>query len=58
MKKLLLISIPLAMLLNAQTLQTTVKEVLSTNPVVIERLKNYNATKEDITSAESGSTQN
>ncbi|MEA3370699.1 MAG: TolC family outer membrane protein [Campylobacterota bacterium] len=40
--------------LNAQDLKTTVEEVLSTNPIVQERLKNYNAIKEDITSAESG----
>ena len=40
--------------LNAQDLQTTVQEVLSTNPIIQERLKNYNATKEDIISAESG----
>ena len=40
--------------LNAQDLKSTVEEVLSTNPTVQERLKNYNATKEDITSAQSG----
>jgi len=40
--------------LNAQDLQTTVSEVLTTNPIILERLKNYNATKEDITSAQSG----
>ena len=40
--------------LNAQDLKTTVQEVLSTNPIIQERLKNYNATKEDITSAQSG----
>ena len=40
--------------LNAQDLKTTVQEVLSTNPIIQERLKNYNATKEDIISAESG----
>jgi len=40
--------------LNAQDLKSTVEEVLSTNPIVQERLKNYNATKEDITSAKAG----
>ena len=40
--------------LNAQDLKSTVEEVLSTNPIVQERLKNYNATKKDITSAQSG----
>ncbi len=54
MKKTLLIASSLATLLNAQTLQTTVEEVLATNPIIQERLKNYNLTKEDITSAKSG----
>ncbi len=40
--------------LTAQDLKTTIEEVLSTNPTVLERLKNYNATKEDITSAKAG----
>ncbi len=40
--------------LNAQNLKTTVNEVLSTNPIILERLKNYTSTKEDITSAKSG----
>ena len=40
--------------LNAQDLKTTVAELLSTNPIIQERLKNYNATKEDIAGAESG----
>lgn len=38
----------------SQDIKTTISEVLSTNPVVLERLKNYNATKEDITTAQSG----
>ncbi len=37
--------------LTAQDLKTTVNEVLSTNPIILERLKNYNATKEDVTIA-------
>lgn len=40
--------------LNAQDLKTTVNEVLSTNPIILERLKNYNLTKEDITTAKAG----
>lgn len=40
--------------LNAQDLPSTVKEVLSTNPVILERLKNYNVIKQDITTAKSG----
>lgn len=51
MKKLLLIS-SLFISLSAQDLKTTVQEVLVTNPIILERLKNYNATKEDITIAE------
>jgi len=53
-KKSLLTVLLLSTVLNAQDLKTTVSEVLSTNPIILERLKNYNATKEDITSAESG----
>lgn len=54
MHKKLLISLSLVAALNAQNLTTTVQEVLSTNPIILERLKNYNALKEDITSAQSG----
>ena len=54
MKKLILLSISLVSMISAQSLQSTVEEVLSTNPVILERLKNYNSTKEDITSAKSG----
>ena len=53
-KKSLLTVLLLSTALSAQDLKTTVNEVLSTNPIVLERLKNYNASKEDITSAESG----
>ncbi len=52
MRKKLLLSL-LITSLSAQDLQTTVKEVLATNPIVLEKLKNYNATKEDVTIAES-----
>ena len=54
MKTLLLSSAILVSFLNAQNLKTSVKEVLSTNPIILERLKNYNATKEDIATAKSG----
>lgn len=54
MNKKILLSLSLAVALNAQNLKTTVQEVLTTNPIVLERLKNYNATKEDITVAEAG----
>ncbi|WP_321778717.1 TolC family protein [Sulfurimonas sp.] len=54
MKLKLLLSTLLICSLNAQDLKTTINEVLSTNPIILERLKNYNSTKEDITSAKSG----
>ncbi len=54
MKKGLLLTIYMVVSLSALDLKLTVDEVLSTNPVVLERLKNYNATKEDITTAKSG----
>ena len=54
MKKNLLFVMFIASAINAQDLKTTINEVLSTNPTVLERLKNYNATKEDITSAKAG----
>ena len=49
-----LISMSLVVTLNAQDLPSTIQEVLSTNPVILERLKNYNVIKQDITSAKSG----
>jgi len=54
MKKKLLLSLCVALSLDAQDLKTCVSEVIDTNPIIQERLKNYNATKEDITSAQSG----
>ncbi len=54
MKKRLIIVLSVVASLSAQDLRMTVDEVLSTNPIILERLKNYNATKEDITSAKSG----
>jgi len=54
MNKKLLLALSLTTALNAQNLEVCVMEVLSTNPVVIERLKNYNATKQDIDIAKAG----
>lgn len=54
MKKILLLALSVTLALNAQELRLTVDEVLSTNPIILERLKNYNATKEDIKSAQAG----
>lgn len=51
MKKNTLLLLMLFASINAQDLKTIVNEVINTNPVVLERLKNYNATKEDIVSA-------
>ena len=54
MKKKILLILSLFATLNAQDLKTTVEEVLATNPIIQERLKNYNATKEDVSIAQSG----
>lgn len=54
MKLKIVLALSLASTLFSQDIKTTISEVLSTNPVVLERLKNYNATKEDITTAQSG----
>lgn len=48
------LALSLTTALFSQDVRTTISEVLSTNPIVLERLKNYNATKEDITTAEAG----
>ena len=53
MKKRLLLTLSIVVSLNAQDLQTSIQEVLNTNPIILERLKNYNSVKEDITSAQS-----
>ena len=53
MKNKLSVVLLLSLTLSAQNLKTTVNEVLSTNPILLERLKNYNAVKEDITIAKS-----
>ncbi|MEN4052363.1 TolC family outer membrane protein [Sulfurimonas sp. NWX79] len=54
MLKKIILTLTLLTTLNAETLQTVMNEVLETNPTIQERLRNYNATKIDITSAESG----
>lgn len=54
MKKILLLALSVATLLSAQDLRMTIDEVLSTNPIILERLKNYNSTKEDVAIAEAG----
>ncbi|MBD3796748.1 MAG: TolC family outer membrane protein [Campylobacterales bacterium] len=53
MKKFLLVSTLLVAHLGAQTLQESVAEVLSTNPSIQERLKNYESVKQDINIAKS-----
>jgi len=54
MKKKILLALSVVVALSAQDLQTTVNEVISTNPIILERLKNYNSVKEDITTAKAG----
>jgi adhesin transport system outer membrane protein len=54
MTKKLLTIVSISLSLHAQDLRTSIEEVLSTNPIIQERLKNYNATKEDVTSAKAG----
>jgi len=54
LKKIIFHLLLLIPMLNAETLKTTINELLESNPNIQERLKNYNATKEDITTAEAG----
>ncbi|WP_345993709.1 TolC family outer membrane protein [Sulfurimonas sp. HSL-1716] len=54
MKRPLLLSALLSSMIFAQDLKTTLQEVIQTNPDIIERAKNYNVTKEDITVVKSG----
>jgi len=54
MKKSLFLLVYVFASLHAQDMKTTLEEVLQTHPVIQERLQNYNATKEDIASAQSG----
>ncbi len=53
-KKIIFIALSISSVLFAQDLKTTLIEVINTNPTIQERLKNYNATKEDIDIAKSG----
>ena len=46
-----IILILLVTAINAEDLKTVVQEVLTTSPRILERLKNYNAVKEDVTTA-------
>jgi adhesin transport system outer membrane protein len=54
MQKNILLPFLLLGTLQAQNLKTTISEVISTNPIIQERLNNYKATQKDISSAESG----
>jgi len=54
MKLKIALALSLSTTLFSQDIKTTISEVLSTNPIVLERLKNYNATKEEITTAQAG----
>ena len=54
MKKVLMISALLSAALCAQDLKQTLQEVIETNPDIIERVKNYNMTKEDLKAAKAG----
>ncbi len=54
MKINILLIVALLASLQAQTIKSSVEEILSTNPILQERLKNYNSIKEDITTAEAG----
>ena len=51
MKNKLLLLILLVLTTNAQDLKTTLNELISTNPTILERLHNYEATKQDVDSA-------
>jgi adhesin transport system outer membrane protein len=53
LKNIILLSL-LTSLSYSETLKKSLEEVLQTNPTVQERLQNYNATKQDITIAQSG----
>ncbi|WP_457743203.1 TolC family outer membrane protein [Sulfurimonas sp.] len=54
MKRKILLSLFIGLSLNAADLKTTLNELISTNPIILERLQNYNATQEDIDNAQSG----
>ena len=54
MRKKIILLFSFLSALNAENLQTALNEVLETNPLIQERLKNYNAIKTDIVSAKAG----
>lgn len=54
MRTRVILSLLLTTSLSAQSLKVTINELLSSNPIILERLKNYNATKEEIGVAEAG----
>jgi adhesin transport system outer membrane protein len=51
-KNIFLLLLTTATIINAEDLKTVVQEVLTTSPRILERLKNYNAIKENVTTAE------
>ncbi|WP_297443964.1 TolC family outer membrane protein [Sulfurimonas sp.] len=54
MKRNIFLTLSLLVSLQAQDIKSTISEALSTNPIVLERLNNFQATKQDIQSAKSG----
>jgi adhesin transport system outer membrane protein len=54
MKKSIFLVLSLLVSLQANDIKGTVNEVLTTNPVILERLYNFQATQQDIQSAKSG----
>ena len=54
MKRVLLLSVLVSTAIFAQDLRTTIQEVIKTNPDIVEKAKNYNATKEDVSIAKAG----
>ncbi|MEA1918125.1 MAG: TolC family outer membrane protein [Campylobacterota bacterium] len=45
----IVLSLVLSSLIQAETLKEVVEDVLNTNPIILERLNNYNAVREDVT---------
>jgi len=54
MKTKLLLTLFFSLSLYAQDLKTTLKEVIDTNPLILERYHNYKSTQHDITTAFAG----
>lgn len=54
MGKSLFLAVLFMINIHGQTLKQSIEETLQTNPSIIERQKNYNAVREDITIAKSG----